>query len=280
VECSGVAEPRKIRDLFQEAEDYGSPLLERIKLDTLVTLVDANIFLELFGTDVELLKHSSLAVKVDDVDGQQRLQDDGSASRKVTELLLEQVECADIILVNKIDLLKSKDDLILLEKVLTSINPTAKLFSCVKGKVDPLSIIGAAKGQGAADFGILDEHRKVTNKKFFLSNFSSYLALLTNLSWSRLLKRKKNRIVLTVGKIAAALSTNTLMSMTSRVALGKTVWATKAYQVILLVSAPTRKRGMYMTSRVDMGKVMIIVTAIATVMTATMIMETMSMNMN
>lgn len=34
VECSGVAEPRKVRDLFQEAEDYQSHFVESVKLDT------------------------------------------------------------------------------------------------------------------------------------------------------------------------------------------------------------------------------------------------------
>ena len=37
VECSGIAEPRKIRDLFQQAEDYGFELLKKIRLDTLIT---------------------------------------------------------------------------------------------------------------------------------------------------------------------------------------------------------------------------------------------------
>lgn len=37
VECSGIAEPRKVRDLFQQAEDYGFELLKKIRLDTLIT---------------------------------------------------------------------------------------------------------------------------------------------------------------------------------------------------------------------------------------------------
>ena len=46
VECSGVAEPRKIRDIFQEAEEMESIIVESIQLDTLITLVDAKLFLE------------------------------------------------------------------------------------------------------------------------------------------------------------------------------------------------------------------------------------------
>jgi len=45
LENSGVAEPGNIRDQFAEAAASGHPLLERIELDTLVTLVDASSFM-------------------------------------------------------------------------------------------------------------------------------------------------------------------------------------------------------------------------------------------
>lgn len=69
VECSGIAEPRKIRDLFQDAEDKNYPLLGRLKLDTMITLVDAVVFLDMFGTDKDFDNNSELAFKVDDVEG-------------------------------------------------------------------------------------------------------------------------------------------------------------------------------------------------------------------
>ena len=43
--------------------------------------------------------------------------DAGSGQRKVTELLLEQVECADIVIINKCDLLNGEDEVKLVEKV-------------------------------------------------------------------------------------------------------------------------------------------------------------------
>jgi G3E family GTPase len=51
VECSGIAEPRRIRELFQQAEDYNMGMIKKIQLDTLITLVDASVFLKLFGTN-------------------------------------------------------------------------------------------------------------------------------------------------------------------------------------------------------------------------------------
>jgi hypothetical protein len=69
VECSGIAEPRKIRELFQEADDFASPLTSRIRLDTLVTLVDATVFLSMYGSaDADLASNAQLAVRPDDID--------------------------------------------------------------------------------------------------------------------------------------------------------------------------------------------------------------------
>ena len=45
VELSGIAEPQKIRSMFQEASLYGMPLMERVQLDTMVTVVDCGSFL-------------------------------------------------------------------------------------------------------------------------------------------------------------------------------------------------------------------------------------------
>eukprot|EP01038_Epipyxis_sp_PR26KG_P010559 gene10559-14185_t len=163
VECSGIAEPRKIRDLFQEAEDFQAPLLEKVKLDTLITLVDAAIFKDLYGTESNIAGNIDLAFpsNMNKNDREIALMD-GTGERKVTELLIEQVECADIILINKCDLLNGKNEEELVRKVILSINPTAKAYTCVKGGVDnPLSLIGSEKGNGVASWGILDEHRKM-----------------------------------------------------------------------------------------------------------------------
>ena len=161
VECSGIAEPRKIRELFQEAEDYKSPLLDRIKLDTMITLVDAKVFVDLFGTDSPIGTYSDLAIKPDDEEGQKML-NEGVGSRKVTELLLEQVECADIVIVNKCDLLKDGTDEQLVMNVIKKINPTAKIYKCVRGEIpNSLELLGSTGGSGAASWGILDEHRQL-----------------------------------------------------------------------------------------------------------------------
>ena len=158
VECSGIAEPRNIRELFQKAEDYGMPLLRKIRLDTLVTVVDATVFMDYFGKENNLNIAEELVFRPND-DSPDK---DSLGNRKVTELLLEQVECADVVLINKIDLLDDVErSLPLLEKVIRSINPTARVEICKRGVISPDTVLGVANGNGAADWGILDEHRKM-----------------------------------------------------------------------------------------------------------------------
>lgn len=115
VECSGIAEPRRIRDFFQQAEDYDLDFAKRARLDTLITVVDALSFFTLFGSDTAIKEYKELAYRPDD---RVNIEEDGNSQRKVTELLLEQVECADIVLINKCDLLYDPNDVKLVEKVI------------------------------------------------------------------------------------------------------------------------------------------------------------------
>lgn len=50
LENSGVAEPHNIRDQFNEALAAGHPLMKRVELDTLVTLVDSSSFIKDYAT--------------------------------------------------------------------------------------------------------------------------------------------------------------------------------------------------------------------------------------
>ncbi len=119
VECSGIAEPRKLRDAFQSAEDYKLDFTKKLQLDTLITLVDATVFLDLFGTVQNFAANRHLAYqdKQDPSDKNTYVELDGSDQRVITELLLEQVECADIVIINKCDLLKNVGDVDLVRKV-------------------------------------------------------------------------------------------------------------------------------------------------------------------
>jgi len=54
-------------------------MLQKIQLDTLITLVDASVFLKLFGTNEDFYANAALAVKTDDANWTQSSLDDGNA---------------------------------------------------------------------------------------------------------------------------------------------------------------------------------------------------------
>ena len=165
LECSGIAEPRRIRDLFRDAVSLGNSGLSSVRLDTLATVIDAKVFHDLFGSDDSLDKHKALAV----AEGAQGISqspadtsDQALGMRSVTDLLLEQVECADVIIINKIDLLVDlKNDLERVKSIIQSINPIARIEICSHGLVaDPFSVVGSAGGKGVCSMDVVQEHKK------------------------------------------------------------------------------------------------------------------------
>ena len=77
LENSGVAEPQNIRDKFAEAVAAGHPLAGRVKLDTMVTIVDAGAFVADYASRAPLAARPDLG--------------EGGNLRPVVDLLVEQV---------------------------------------------------------------------------------------------------------------------------------------------------------------------------------------------
>ena len=127
LENSGVAEPQNIRDQFNEARALGHPLVEKVYLDTMVTVVDSASFMQDYSSKAPVAARPELG--------------DGGGMRPVVDLLVEQVECADFIVLNKVDMLEKKvvDGL---EAIVSSLNPLARVFTCEQGKVDMDELLG------------------------------------------------------------------------------------------------------------------------------------------
>jgi G3E family GTPase len=107
------------------------PLLRDIALlDTCVTVVDAATFFHVFD-DPRMLA---------DVEANRKQLPEGD-TRTITDLLIDQIEFADIILLNKTDLVSAKD-VEAIENVLRRLNSYAKIERTVKSRVDPKLIIG------------------------------------------------------------------------------------------------------------------------------------------
>lgn len=171
VEMSGVAEPRSVRNIFQEAMMYDMPLMDRVRLDTLVTVVDCSTFVEYLKSkrlaDVEespeLYYRTEVERKKAEEEYDSNYQEfafspDGSLGGGVCDLIVEQTEVADVVLLNKMDLLAGGVKEV--EQLVTALNPRAKVLMTQFGKIDDLDdILGYAKGQGVAIDGLVDDHK-------------------------------------------------------------------------------------------------------------------------
>jgi G3E family GTPase len=126
IESSGISEPIPVAQTFTFADEEGKSLSDVAKLDTMVTVVDASSFYQTY-TQGETLKEV----------GQELNEQD---TRNLATLLTEQVEFANVIILNKTDLI-NKDEKKQIIKLLQKLNPTAKIISTKNGQVDLNQII-------------------------------------------------------------------------------------------------------------------------------------------
>ena len=159
IEATGIAEPRSIRDQFQDAEAAGMPLMEEVELSTLVTVVDSAAFLDAYAETASIAQRPDLAAPVDDDPSPFLMaRFDHSLQRSVVDLLVEQVECADVLLLNKKDLVSEKQ-MDRLAEIMQALNPTAIVKRCEFGDAALNEVLGVAGDEGAARVGPVDEHK-------------------------------------------------------------------------------------------------------------------------
>ncbi|KAK9791398.1 hypothetical protein WJX73_003423 [Symbiochloris irregularis] len=148
LENSGVAEPQNIRDKFTEAQEEGNDLLDRLYLDTLVTVVDSGTFIKDFASKAPMAARADLG--------------EGGNLRPVVDLLVEQIECADFVVLNKIDQL-GEDSLKELISIVESLNPLAKVVSCQQGRVDIDAMFGPGSRGVLASLNVEGQHRSAVS---------------------------------------------------------------------------------------------------------------------
>jgi G3E family GTPase len=114
IESSGISEPIPVAQTFTYIdEEFGIDLTSKCRLDTMVTVVDAYRFWDDFSSGESLLDRKQGA--------------DENDTREVVDLLIDQIEFANVILLNKIDCI-SKEEADELEAVLRKLNPEAKII--------------------------------------------------------------------------------------------------------------------------------------------------------
>jgi G3E family GTPase len=127
IESTGISEPVPVAQTFSYIdEELGIDLTKYCRLDTMVTVVDANRFWHDFASGDLLLERS------------QALGDDDD--RTVADLLIDQIEFCDVLVLNKCDLLE-EEQLNQLEVFLRKLQPEAKLHRSVKGKIPTSEIL-------------------------------------------------------------------------------------------------------------------------------------------
>ncbi|KOG34150.1 GTP-binding protein [Streptomyces resistomycificus] len=120
IESSGISEPMPVAATFAFARDDGATLGDLARLDTMVTVVDAANFLP------ELERGDELAER-----GLDQYEED---ERTVSDLLVDQVEFADVIVLNKLDLV-DEDSADRLRAALGRLNPLARIVPALHGRV-------------------------------------------------------------------------------------------------------------------------------------------------
>ncbi|TYP63409.1 zinc metallochaperone GTPase ZigA [Stutzerimonas stutzeri] len=95
IESTGISEPLPVAETFTFRDEQGQSLADLARLDTMVTVVDGVNFLRDFHEAESLASRGETLGEEDE--------------RSITDLLIEQVEFADVILISKIDLISSAE---------------------------------------------------------------------------------------------------------------------------------------------------------------------------
>ena len=120
IESTGISEPLPVAETFTFSDESGHSLADSARLDTMVTVVDGLSFMQDFQAAESL---ASMGETLDEED-----------ERAITDLLVEQVEFADVILISKIDLISHEDCLELIA-ILGRLNAQAEIIPMVMGEV-------------------------------------------------------------------------------------------------------------------------------------------------
>ncbi len=127
IESTGISEPVPVAQTFSFVDEENGIDLSRFSyVDTMVTVVDAFNFFKDFGSPETLMDR-----KMTDIEGDHRT---------IVNLLTDQIEFANVIVLNKTDLV-NKDTLGVLKAMIHKLNPNAKIIESSFSKVKPSDIL-------------------------------------------------------------------------------------------------------------------------------------------
>ena len=130
IESTGISEPLPVAETFTFADENGVSLSDVADLDTMVTVVDAVNFLKDYD-EAKSLKDKGESLGEDD-------------ERSVADLLVDQIEFADVILISKTDLV-ANSEIERLKAIIKTLNTDAKIIPISNGDVDLNEVLNTRK---------------------------------------------------------------------------------------------------------------------------------------
>ena len=134
IESTGISEPMPVAETFSFEDEEGKSLSQLAELDTMVTVIDAGNFMNDFGSWDDL---TDRRMGLDDED-----------DRNIVDLLVDQVEFANVIIINKTDLV-TPYDLEQLDQIIRRLNPDAEILHTTEGRVPLSALMGTGRFQMA-----------------------------------------------------------------------------------------------------------------------------------
>ena len=139
IESSGISEPLPVAATFDFRDEDGRSLSDVARLDTMVTVVDAANLLRDYGSQDFLAERGETAGEGD--------------TRTLVELLVEQIEFADVVVLNKAGA-ASPADLLAARQIVAGLNAAARVIETDYGRIELADILGT----GRFDFEKASEH--------------------------------------------------------------------------------------------------------------------------
>ena len=152
IESTGISEPVPVAQTFSFVdEENGIDLSKFSYIDTMVTVVDAFNFFKDFGSPEKLIDRDLTDMEGDD--------------RSIVNLLTDQVEFANVIILNKADLV-TQESIGALRATIEKLNPKAKVIESSFSKVNPQEILNTGlynSEEAEQSAGWLEELNKETH---------------------------------------------------------------------------------------------------------------------
>ncbi|GAB6844997.1 G3E family GTPase [Methylorubrum rhodinum] len=150
IEGTGIAEPLPVASTFSFRDEAGHALADVARLDTMVTVVDAVNLLRDYGSN-EFLRDRGETAGAED-------------TRTLVDLLVEQIEFADVVVINKAGDV-SPEQLDLVRSVVRGLNADARIVEASHGRVPPEKIL---------ETGLFDEEKAQEHPLWFKELYGAH----------------------------------------------------------------------------------------------------------